>query len=48
MQMVDVALDRREQIVGADDLVTLVEQTIYEMRAEETGTARHRDALAAI
>ena len=46
--MVDVALGRREQIVGADNVVTLVEQTIDEMRAEETGTARHQDALAAI
>ena len=48
VQMVDVALGRRKQIVGADDLMALLEQPVDQMRAEEAGSARHKDALAAV
>src|SRR5690606_31213897 len=37
-----------EQTVGADDLVVLLEQPVDEARAEETGAAGHKYALAAV
>ncbi len=42
VQVVDVALGRGEQIVGADDLVALLQQSVDEVRAEEAGSARHQ------
>ena len=38
-QMNDIVLRAGEEVVKTDDIVTLGEQTLAQMRAEETGTA---------
>jgi hypothetical protein len=48
MEMLDVALGAREQIVDAKHFVTLLEQAIDEMRPEEPGSAGHQNAFAAV
>ncbi len=48
VQMLDVALRPREEIVNADDLVPLLDQAIDEVRTKEARTASHKYALAAL
>ena len=45
-QMGDVVLDAGEEIVKADDVVTVVQQALAEMRAEEAGAAGDERARA--
>ena len=44
--MRDVALGAGKEVVQTDDVVAVVQQAFTEMRAEETGTARDKDARA--
>ena len=48
VKMLDIALRAREQVVDTQDFVTLGEQAIDQMRAEESRAARHEDSFAAI
>jgi hypothetical protein len=48
VQVVEVALGRRKQIVDADHLMALSEQPVDEVRAEESGPARYENAFAAV
>jgi len=43
-EMRDVLFPAGEQIVDADDFVTVLEQTIAQMRAKEAGTAGDKNA----
>ena len=45
-QVQDVVLDARKKVVQADDIVAVVQQTLTEMRAEETGPASDEGASA--
>jgi hypothetical protein len=48
VEMLQVTLGAREQIVDAHYLVPLLEQAINQMGAEEPGTARNQNAFAAV
>ena len=48
VQVVDVALGAGEKVVNAEHLVTLSEQSVDEVRAEEAGAAGDEDAFAAV
>ena len=43
----DIGLVAGEEIVGANDFMAVVQQSLAQMRAEETGASGHQDALAA-
>lgn len=48
VQVVDVALRAGEEVVETQDLVTLIQQSIEQVRPDEAGTAGHDDAFAAV
>ncbi len=48
VQMVDVPVGAREQLVDAQHLVALLEQAIAQVRAQEAGAAGDEDSLAGI
>jgi hypothetical protein len=48
VQMVDVPVGAREQLVDAQHLVALLEQAIAQVRAVEAGAAGDEDPLAGI
>ena len=48
VQMLDIPLRPREEIVGADDLVPLFEEPVDEVGAEETRSAGDEDAFATV
>ena len=45
-QMSDVVFGAGEEVVQTDDVVTVVQQSFTEMRAQETGAAGDKDAGA--
>jgi hypothetical protein len=47
-QMLDVAFAAREEIVDADDLMTLLDQSVDQMRTEKSGAAGDQNALTTI
>ena len=46
-QVLDVCLLAGKKVVEADDIVAACHEAIAEVRAEEAGSAGHKDALAA-
>jgi hypothetical protein len=47
VQMLDIALGAGEQIVRANDFVTLLQQSIDQMRSEKSGAPGNQDPFAA-
>ena len=43
--MLDVALCSGEEVVDADHLVTVADQAVAQMRAQETGAAGYENSL---
>jgi hypothetical protein len=48
VQMIDVPLGAREQIIDAQDFMILIEKPIDEVRAQESGAPGYQDPFAAI
>ena len=48
VKMVDVALGAGEEIVGAENLVPLLQKSVDQVRAEKSGSSRHENALPAL
>jgi hypothetical protein len=46
VQVLDIALAAGEEVVGAQDLMALLQQTVAQVRAQETGAARDQYSLA--
>jgi hypothetical protein len=48
VQVLDIALGTGEQIIGADDLMALLENTVNEVRSEKSGPPGYKNAFAAV
>ncbi len=48
VQVVDVPLSAGEEVIDARHLVTLLQQPVAKVRAEEAGTAGDEDAFAGL
>ena len=48
VKLVDIALGTGKEIVGTKNFVPLLEQSVDQMRTDETGAAGNQDALSAV
>jgi hypothetical protein len=47
-QMLDVSLGTRKIVIDADDVVTLIEQTVDQMGTKKACASGHQDAFVAV
>jgi len=48
MQMLQISLRTRKEIIDAENLVPLIKQTIYQMGSKEPGSTGYNNSLPAV